>query len=296
MRLVRRLPKLPARAPESHKGDYGRVLIVAGSRSMNGAAYLTAQSAMRAGAGLVHLAAPAPSAPILAPMVPCCLIHPMPATEEGSLSDQARAEILELAKNSSVVALGPGLTTHPETRRLVVALAQEIERPIVLDADGLNAIVDNLYAIDRTGKPFVLTPHPREMARLSNLPSAADVQGNRVKTAMLFAQKHEVIVVLKGHGTIVTDGTSMFINPTGNPGMATGGAGDVLTGVIASFMAQKLSPFDAATLGVYVHGLAGDLGAAQKTQVSLIASDLVDFLPNAFAELEKVDYQVALPG
>jgi len=296
MRLIRKLPRLAARVPEGHKGDYGHVLVVAGSRSMNGAAFLAIQSAMRAGAGLVHLATPLPSAAVIAPMAPCCIVHPMPASPDGSMSDQARGHIGELAKNASVVAIGPGLTTSPETRRLVIALTQELDRPIVLDADGLNAIVDNLYAIDRVGKPMVLTPHPGEMARLAGLPSTADVQGNRVKTAMLFAQRYEIIVVLKGHGTIVTDGNSMFVNPTGNPGMASGGTGDVLTGVISALIAQGLTPFDAAVLGVYVHGLAGDLAAKQKGLVSLIATDLIDSLPGAFLELEKVDYQVALPG
>jgi NAD(P)H-hydrate epimerase len=150
--------------------------------------------------------------------------------------------------------------------------------------------------VDRIGKPMVLTPHPGEMARLAGLPSAADVQGNRVKTAMLFAQRYELVVVLKGHGTIVSDGNNMFINPTGNAGMATAGAGDVLTGVIAALIGQGLSAFDASVLGVYVHGLAGDLAAQQKGQVSLIATDLIDLLPDAFLQLEKVDYQVPLPG
>jgi NAD(P)H-hydrate epimerase len=192
--------------------------------------------------------------------------------------------------------MGPGLTTTAETRRLVITLAQEVDKPMVLDADALNAIVENLYAVDRTGKPIILTPHPREMARLAGLPSTADVQGNRVKTAMLFAERHELIVVLKGQGTIVTDGANMFVNPTGNPGMATAGAGDVLTGVIPALIGQGLSAFDACVLGVYVHGLAGDLAAKQKGQVSLIATDLIDFLPNAFLELQKTDYQVSLPG
>jgi NAD(P)H-hydrate epimerase len=236
------------------------------------------------------------SASILAPMLPCCIVHPMPATPTGSLSDQARGPILELAKNATVVAMGPGITTAQEARRLAVALAQEVDAPIVLDADALNAIVDNLYAIDRTGKSVVLTPHPREMARLAGLPTAADVQANRMKTAMVFAQRYDVIVVLKGHKTLVTDGASMFVNPTGNPGMATGGSGDVLTGVIAALIGQGLIAFDAGVLGVYVHGLAGDLAVKEKGQVSLIATDIADFLPNAFLELEKVDYQVALPG
>ena len=296
MRLIRKLPRLSPRAAESNKGDYGRVLVVAGSRSMNGAAFLASQGALRAGAGLVHLATPLASADILAPILPCALVHPMPSTQNGSISDQAKGPIIELVKNASVLAMGPGLTTAQETKRLVAGLLQEVDRPIVLDADGLNVIVHDLYAIDRLGKPLVLTPHPGEMARLAGLPSTADVQGNRVKTAMLFAQRYELIIVLKGHGTIVTDGSSMFVNPTGNPGMATGGAGDVLTGIIAALIGQGLSAFDACVLSVYVHGLAGDLAAKQKGQVSLIASDIIDFLPNAFLELERVDYQVALPG
>jgi NAD(P)H-hydrate epimerase len=229
-------------------------------------------------------------------MLPCCIVHPMPATMEGALSEAARGHIVELANGASVVAMGPGLTAGVETRRLVITLVQELGQPLVLDADGLNAVVENLYAVDRSGKPMVLTPHPGEMARLAGLPSSADVQGNRMKTAMVFAQRYELVVVLKGHGTIVTDGRSMFVNPTGNPGMATGGAGDVLTGVIAALIGQGLSALDASVLGVYVHGLAGDLAAKQKGQVSLIATDLADFLPQAFLTLEKEDYEVILPG
>ena len=161
----------------------------------------------------------------------------------------------------------------------------------MLDADGLNAVANDLYAIDHHEKRIVVTPHPREMARLLGLKSAAEVQSNRVKNAMVFAQRYDTIVALKGHQTIVTDGERMFINSTGNPGMATGGSGDVLTGVIAALMGQGLDGFDATRLGAYVHGLAGDMAAGRLGQISMTATDIADSLAPAFQELTRTDFR-----
>jgi len=291
MRVVRKLPKLKKREPDSHKGTYGRILVIAGSRMMNGAAYLCCQGAMRAGAGLVVLATPAYSAAVLASRFICGIIRPLPETKIGSLSEQGREAILQLVKDADVVAIGPGISRDPETKRLIVTLLQEIDRKIVLDADGLNAVCDDLYAIEHHREPLIVTPHPREMARLAHLPSALDVQRERIKVSMQFAQDYGVIVVLKGHETIVTDGKSLFVNPSGNPGMATGGTGDVLTGVIAALLGQGLDAFDAAVLGVYVQGLAGDIAARKLGQISMIATDLLDTLPEAFLHLEATNYR-----
>jgi len=291
MRLIRKLPRLEKREPDTHKGSYGRILVVAGSRMMNGAAYLCCQGALRSGAGLVTLGTPSYSAGILAPQLPCCIIRPLPQTDIGSLSEQAKTGILQLARDADAIALGPGITRHQSTKRLVIALIQEIEKPIVLDADGLNNIAEDLYAVERHPQPIIVTPHPREMARLTQLPSALEVQRDRIKLSMQFAKEYELIVVLKGHETIVTDGSNIYINPTGNPGMATGGVGDVLTGMIAALLGQGLSPFEAGVLGVYAHGLAGDIAARELGQISMIATDVLKGLPPAFMELEASGYR-----
>lgn len=296
MRLVKRLPKLPPRDPASHKGTYGTVLVVAGSRTMNGAAVLTCQGALRSGAGLVILATPAYSARIVAPQLPCCLVQPMPETDNGSFAESAGKILLASSQRADVAAIGPGLSLDEETRRMLIALLQQIEIPVILDADGLNAVANDLYAIDGREKRVVVTPHPSEMARLMGMKSAKDVQGNRVKTAMLFAERYDAIVALKGHETIVTDGDRIFINPTGNPGMATGGSGDVLAGMIAALMAQGLDSFDATRLGVYAHGLAGDLAAERLGQISMTASDIVEALPAAFKQLVQTDFRFGARG
>ncbi|MEW6354989.1 MAG: NAD(P)H-hydrate dehydratase [Planctomycetota bacterium] len=291
MRLVKKLPKLAPREPDSHKGSYGTVQVIAGSRTMSGAAYLCCQGALRSGAGLVILGTPDRSARILAPQLPCCLVQPMPQTKAGALAEAAIPPALNTAKRADVAAIGPGISREEETKRMIVTLLQQLEIPIVLDADGLNNVANDLYAIDGREKRIVVTPHPREMARLMGLKSAADVQGNRVKTAMVFAERYDAVVVLKGHETIVTDGDRIFINPTGNPGMATGGSGDVLTGMIAALIAQGLDTFEASTLAVYAHGLAGDLAAKKFGQISMIATDIVDALPEAFQDLVRTEFR-----
>ncbi|NOZ23921.1 MAG: NAD(P)H-hydrate dehydratase [Planctomycetes bacterium] len=291
MRLVKKLPKLATREPDSHKGTYGTVQVVAGSRTMNGAAYLCCQGALRCGAGLVILGSPTRSARILAPQLPCCLVQPLPATKNGALAEAAAPMLVNTSKRADVAAIGPGISRDDETKRAIVSLLQQIEAPIVLDADGINNVANDLYAIDGRDKRIVVTPHPREMARLMGFKSTAEVQSNRVKTAMVFAERYDTIVVLKGHETIVTDGDRMFVNPTGNPGMATGGAGDVLTGMIAALIAQGLDTFEASALGVYAHGLAGDLAAKKLGQISMIATDIVEALPGAFQELVRTEFR-----
>ena len=282
MKRVRALPHLPPRARDGHKGDYGRVLVLAGSRGMVGAAVLAGRSALRSGAGLATVATPASVYPILASHVACCTTRPLPETRAATLSERAFDEIATLAKGFEAVALGPGLGRHAATTRLVHKLVEKLPQPMVLDADALNALAENVRILKKAAGPRILTPHPGEMARLLKLKSGAAVQKDRLDIAVCFADAHEVVVLLKGHGTVVTDGDRAYVNATGNPGMATGGTGDVLTGVVAALLAQGLGPFSAAQLGAYIHGLAGDIAAFEVGETSLIATDVLDVLPRAF--------------
>jgi NAD(P)H-hydrate epimerase len=278
------LPTLPPRPADSNKGTFGRVLIVAGSRGMSGAAVLAGGGALRGGAGLVRLAVPEGILPIVAAANPCYLTAPLPQDEHGQISEHALEVILDLVKANDVIALGPGLGRSAEISALVSTLLQSVPVPLVLDADGLNALQHQTDRLKGRTAPLILTPHPGEFARLvdGDVPS---VQSRREELAVRFAADHGVVLVLKGHGTVVTDGRRVYRNPTGNPGMATGGTGDVLTGLVAALLGQKLELFAAAQLGVHLHGLAGDLARDELGEVSLIASDLLDYLPRAFRSL-----------
>ena len=287
MQEITKLPRLKPRKADSHKGDYGRVLVLAGSVGYTGAAYLCAKAALRTGSGLVTLGIPQSLNAIMEVKLTCVMTHPLPETTQHTLSDKARDEVLKLAQDADVVAIGPGLSTHPNTRRLVLALLQMLDKPIVLDADGLNVIAGDLYVLDKVQREIVLTPHPGEMARLLALPSAEEVQRSRLKVAMKFAEREGLVLVLKGHQTLVTDAQLVYMNTTGNPGMATAGAGDVLTGMIASLIGQGYTAFQAAQLAVYLHGLAGDIAATRRGQMTMIATDILDALPRAFAAMTK---------
>ena len=287
MKRVRRIPALPRRRREGHKGDYGRVLVLAGSRDMVGAAALAGRAALRAGAGLVTIGTPTGVHSALAAQVTCCTTHPFLGTRAATLSDRGKGQIAAYAEGFDVIAVGPGLGRHPATTRLVLWLAARIQKPLVMDADALNALAEKPSVLKRAHAPRIVTPHPGEMARLLKFKSAEKVQADRMAAAARFAAKHRAIVVLKGNKSIVTDGERVFVNSTGNPGMASGGTGDVLTGVIAALIGQGLDPFDAAQLGVYVHGLAGDLAAAEVGQVSLIATDVLKRLPHAFKKISQ---------
>lgn len=262
---------------------FGRVLIVAGSRGMSGAAVLCASAALRGGAGLVRLAVPEGIGSIVAAANPCYTTAPLPQDDRGRLDAAALPELLELVRGNNVAALGPGLGQSAELGNTLAAVLEQTATPLVLDADALNVLVDKLDALRRHSGPIVLTPHPGEFARLLGSDIAA-VQAKRQELAADFAQRHGIVMVLKGHGTVVTEGRRLYVNTTGNPGMATGGTGDVLAGLIAALLGQKLEPFAAAQLGVYLHGRAGDLAREQVGEASLIAGDLLDFLPHAFQE------------
>ncbi|MBI4615576.1 MAG: NAD(P)H-hydrate dehydratase [Planctomycetes bacterium] len=275
------LPTLPARRPDSHKGDYGRVLVVAGSRGMIGAACLASSAALRAGAGLVTLATPASQQPIAATKLTAVMTLPLSETAEGTLALDAANQVLSAAVAARVVALGPGLSMEPETVTCVRRLVREVAVPLVLDADALSALAGHLDLLAGRRAASVLTPHPGEFRRLEpGAPPASP--GGETGIVREFAAAHRVVLVLKTHRTVVSDGERVYVNDTGNPGMATGGTGDVLTGVVAGLLAQGFAPFDAACLAVHLHGRAGDLARDRFGEYSMTAEDVLASLPDAF--------------
>lgn len=276
---------LPKRKPDTHKGDYGHVFVVAGSIGMTGAAALCSEAALLSGSGLVTLGICKSLNSILAKKLTEIMTRPLPETHEQTLSEKALPEILKFSEKVDCVAIGPGLSRNNSTQKLVKRLIASLNKPIVLDADGINALEGKASILKSVKAPIVVTPHPGEMSRLMPL-SRNEIAKNKEKVAKGFANKYNVVCVLKGHRTVVAGPRGkIFINSTGNPGMASGGVGDVLTGMIASFIGQGLKPFDAAKLGVYLHGLAGDLAAKEKGEASLIASDLLNKLPEAIKKL-----------
>ncbi len=277
------LPRLPPRSPDSHKGDFGRVLLIGGSRGMPGSISLSGMATLRSGAGLVTLAVPDSCHTIVAGFEPSYMTAVLPSDAHGLLDESALPLLRDLISRATVVAIGPGLGRSSAVSDLVITLYRETTVPMVVDADGLNALSTDHHVLEQHAGPRVLTPHPGEFARLVG---EHEPPIDRVSSANALAARASVIVVLKGHGTVIADGRRHAINPTGNPGMATGGTGDVLTGIVAGLLAQGLEPFDAAQLGVYVHGLAGDLAAEALGQNSLIAHDLIDYLPNVFRQFD----------
>jgi ADP-dependent NAD(P)H-hydrate dehydratase len=279
------VPKLPSRAADSNKGNFGKVLVVAGSRGMSGAAVLCGSAALRGGAGLVRVAVPRDILPIVAAGNPCYMTAPLAQDTDGRLDATAANDLLTLARANDVVAIGPGLGHSSAMTALLVKVLDNLQMPVVLDADGLNAFVHNTAQLRRSA-PLVLTPHPGEFGRLLNI-DIATVQANRRELAIGFAAENSLVLVLKGHGTIVTDGRRVYQNTTGNPGMATAGSGDVLTGLLAAILAQGLEPFAAAQLAAHVHGLAGDLARDAIAEVGLIATDLLNYLPRALQRMDR---------
>lgn len=277
---------LPVRDSASHKGTFGRILVIGGSLGLSGAPAMTSMAALRAGAGLVTLAVPASIHSSMEVKLTEVMTRPLPETQESSISLEALPEILRLSKGIDVLALGPGMSGSVSTVDLVRRLVSEVKVPMVIDADGLNALAGTGDFLKTCPAPLILTPHPGEMARLLGI-KTEEVQNNRIGTALAAAQKFNAIVVLKGFRTIVAgpDGT-VYINPTGNAGMGSGGTGDVLTGIIAGFLGQGLGPLESAVAGVYIHGAAGDLAAREKGMSALIAGDLLEYLPTVTREYE----------
>lgn len=272
------------RAPESHKGDFGRVTIIAGSRGKTGAAHLAALGALRSGAGLVTVATPSSSQPIVASMAAEYMTEPLPESRGGSVTPAAVETILEMRHD--VIACGPGLGRDPGVAEFVRMLVERSTVPLVLDADAVTVLADDpAVLVGREERDVIITPHPGEMARLIGA-SVEEVQRNRIDVATECATTHHLYVVLKGHRTIIaTPEGHVFINPTGNAGMATGGTGDVLTGMIAAWLAQLLDAEAACRLAVFVHGAAGDLAEADEGQVAMIATDLLTHLGSALNQL-----------
>jgi ADP-dependent NAD(P)H-hydrate dehydratase / NAD(P)H-hydrate epimerase len=273
------LPYLAPRNADAHKGQFGHLFILAGSPGKTGAAALVAQSALRVGTGLVTLGIPESLNPILEEKLTEVMTEPLPETKEKTLSLDSQKQILNLTSHKTALAIGPGLSLNPETIRLVHQVVRRNTLPTVIDADGLSAVAGKIDILEKKKAEIILTPHPGEMARLLGM-KTDEVQKDRIETSRKFAREHEIILVLKGSRTLVADhGGDVFINPTGNPGMASGGMGDVLTGMIAGFLAQGIPPLEAAKMGVYLHGLAGDYAAFLKGERGMAAGDVIDHVP-----------------
>jgi NAD(P)H-hydrate epimerase len=275
---------LPTRDRDAHKGSFGHVLVVAGSRGKTGAAHLAAAGALRSGAGLVTAATPGSCQAVVASLGPEYMTEGLTETPEGTIALSALDTVLSLP--GTVIAAGPGLGAGDGVAAFVRGLVERAKVPLVLDADAINAFAGDLGRLTaRDGRTIVVTPHPGEMARLLGIP-ASEVQAHRIESARTLATAHGLFVVLKGHRTVIaTPGGRVHINSTGNPGMATGGTGDVLTGMIAGWLAQLGDPETACLLAVYLHGAAGDLAADDEGEASMTAGDLVRHIGNAVMEL-----------
>ena len=282
MQNVTKIPKLSVREPNAHKGSFGKVCIVAGSIGMSGAAAIAGRSALRSGAGLVRVAIPKSILPVIAAVEPCYTTIPLPEDKNGCISGKAIDILLRQADDNDVMAFGPGLSQGKGVRNVLETLVAQDGLKLVIDADGINCLAKSIGWAERRKASIILTPHPGEMKRLWKGLFREPITGDKSEQAIAVAERTDCVVVLKGAGTIVTDGEKIYVNTTGNPGMAAGGSGDVLTGVIAALVGQGLDDFDSAVLGVYIHGRAGDIAAERNGQVSLIATDIIDALGEAF--------------
>jgi NAD(P)H-hydrate epimerase len=272
---------LPRRPRDAHKGHYGHLLIVAGSLGKTGAAALAARAACRAGAGLVTVATAESQQPVVAGLVLEAMTETLPETGACSVALEAKERVVELAEARDAVALGPGLGLDPGTQALARELVRSVDRPMVVDADALTALAGHLDVLRAAPAPRALTPHPGEMARLLDA-GVADVQRDRIAAARDFARSHGVHLVLKGATSVIVgpDGP-VYLNPTGNPGLASGGTGDVLTGMAGAYLARGMAPVAALSCAAYLHGRAGDLAAARVGEEALIASDVIEALGEA---------------
>ena len=278
---------LPQRKPSSHKGTYGHAGIIAGSVGKTGAAALAAQGALRIGAGLVTVATPSSVNDVLEAKLLEAMTMPMPETKARTLAYASLDRMVAFMQARNAMAIGPGLSTHPETVELVQSLMKHLDRPTVLDADALNALTGRTALLTECKIPPILTPHPGEMARLEVDATTQTVNADRIGTAQRFSRERGVFVVLKGARTVIgrPDGL-IAVCPTGNPGMATAGTGDVLTGMLVGLLAQGLSSWDAACTATYVHGYAGDLASQQLGQAGMLARDLIAQIPHALQGLQ----------
>lgn len=277
---------LPFRATYSHKGSFGKVLILAGSIGMTGAAYLASEAAMRSGAGIVVLGIPRSLNPIMEVKLTEVMTLPLAETKKQSLGEEAEETILKLMKNYSILGIGPGISRQAETQRLVRKVIEKSNIPLVVDADAIYALSEDTTILKKTKTPLVITPHPGEIAKLINK-DVDYILNNQLDITREIAQKYGIVVVLKGARTIIANKEGeVYINVGDNSGMATGGSGDVLTGIICSLIAQGADNFSAAITGVYIHSLAGDLARGIKGERGMIAGDILSQVPQAFLNLE----------
>jgi hydroxyethylthiazole kinase-like uncharacterized protein yjeF len=279
------LPFLTPRSPGAHKGDFGHLLVLSGSPGKTGAAAMVCQAALRVGTGLVTLGIPESLNPILEAKLTEPMTEPLPETKEKTLGLAAQGRIMELCGRKTALAIGPGLSMNGETVKLVHKLVRSINLPAVIDADGLSALAGRLDLLRKSQKDLILTPHPGEMARLTDR-SIGEIQKDRISASRDFAKKYGLTLVLKGARSVVASPQGeVFINPTGNPGMASGGTGDILTGMIGGFLAQGFPALEAAKLGVFLHGLAGDFVAHRKGSRGIAAMDLAEEAPQLLRAL-----------
>ncbi|HEX2938535.1 MAG TPA: NAD(P)H-hydrate dehydratase, partial [Ruminiclostridium sp.] len=279
--------KIPSREKNSNKGSYGKVLCICGSLGMAGAAYLCASGALRSGAGLITVLVPKSVYVPVASKLNECMVYPLESTEDGSISHNSYEFIIKKAESASAIIVGCGLSQNPETQQLIREIVVNAKCPIILDADGINAFNGHIDLLRTSSAELILTPHPGEMSRLCGK-TIEQIQQSRLDTARSFAAENGLTLVLKGANTIIAakDGRA-FLNPTGNPGMAKGGSGDILAGMIGSFTAQGMMPIEAACCGTFLHGLAGDKAAEKLSQYGMIPTDMLMEVPQIFREMSR---------
>lgn len=273
------------RPDDSNKGTLGSLLCICGSYGMAGAAIMAGKAALRCGIGLLKIAVPKSIYPVCATNILESVYYPLEETSNGVISSKNTDFLLEMCEKSSAVLIGCGLSVCDDTKNLVQSVITNCEKPLVIDADALNCICNKPEILKNLKAPAIITPHPGEMARLLHS-TPKTVNSNRENTAIDFAKKFGVVTVLKGAGTIIAspDG-KVYINHTGNSGMATGGSGDVLSGIIGSLLAQGASPINAAAAGVFLHGTIGDLAAEKLGKISMLPTDMIDMIPTAYLKL-----------
>lgn len=280
------LPYFQKRKKDTHKGSYGHLFIISGSLGKTGASIMAAKAALRMGAGLVTVATPETCLPIIARSMVELMTEPLAETEAKTFSHEALGRVLTLLKDKDALLIGPGISTNESTARFVISLLSKIKLPVVIDADGLNILSENLEILHSLPKPAVLTPHPGEFARLVRL-SIKEVLEKKLELVPEFSRKYGVYLVLKGYRTLIsTPDGKVFINPTGNPGMASAGVGDVLSGMVASMIMQEKKTLDAILAAVYIHGLSGDIGVKRVGEKFLTASNIITNLPKAMKSME----------
>lgn len=280
-------PVFEKRAENSHKGTFGTALLINGSYGMAGAAILAARSCLRSGIGIAKVCVPDKIYDIIAAAVPEAVALPVASNEYGGFSSSAAEKITKSLNGVNCIAFGCGIGQSPDNAEILKLLIKNAKCPLIIDADGINTLSLHINIVRQANSPVILTPHPGEMARLCGK-TVAEIEADRVNTALSFAQKHNVYLVLKGSGTVVaTPEGKVFINKTGNPGMASGGSGDTLTGIMAALLSRDGDITRAVTNAVYIHGKAGDMAARRLSETSMLPSDIIDELPCLFKELER---------